>query len=170
MTIKYRIIASIFISLLIIRFVVFILWPSSVQGDGDTPVINIIAPTLSTFTLSPEGTQPRETQGQLYVTTTGAQDSDNWRVTASDLEAQTAGHMTEYVNGAYNTSTRLANAMQVSGPEGTATLPAAAIVISGNGTVTDQPFLIEFQQTVQWTDPVSSNYGIVVTFTAEFTD
>ena len=131
--------------------------------------IEITAPAnITSWGLSPQGTQPKTETGTLTVTTTEA-DGTNWSVTASDTDTtNTNGHMTKYSSGAYVTGTKLGTAMQVQGPAGTVTLPAGSNVVEGTGTVTNAEYTVTFKQTVLWSDAVVTDpdcYRVVVTFT-----
>jgi hypothetical protein len=160
---------SVFVALVTAGSVLLMSAPYPVLAEDPPPEISIFVPSLTSWTLSPEAEQPMEKTGELRVTTSYA-DGKTWRVLASDEDTDTAGHMTEYSVGVYNTGVKLSDAMQIVGPDGTATLPAAGTVVTGSGTVTDQPYNIDFDQTVEWSDPISASYRIVVTFTAEFTN
>ncbi len=153
--------------LLITRLALLVSVPVPVLAEDPVPGIEISAPVVSNWKLSPEGTQPKTIEGVLRVTTTNA-DGKDWHVSAVDLSEETAGHLTEYINDAYNTGTKLAVPLQIRGPAGAVNLPNGGILVPGNGVVTDQPYEIWFDQTVQWSDTVSSSYRITVTFTAGF--
>jgi hypothetical protein len=157
----------IFIALIVSGTVANISVPGPTQAADRA--IAIVSPTLSSWNLSPEGAQPMIMTGQLGVLVTDAIGTDAWQVTASDLDTtNTNGHMTEYSGDIYNIGTKLSSAMQVQGPGGIANLPGGGMVVNGLGN-NNQEYTMEFGQSVQWSDPVSNSYRIVVTFTAGFT-
>ncbi|MDO9579479.1 MAG: hypothetical protein Q7J06_02770 [Bacteroidales bacterium] len=154
--------------LALLALVVLADWPRLALASPG-PTIEITAPTdITAWTLSPQGTQPKETTGTLTVTTTDAVGL-NWSVTASDTDTtNTNGQMTKYSGAAYVLGTKLGTAMQVNGPAGTVTLPTGGDVVATSGTVTGQGYTITFKQTVLWSDAVvtgADSYRIVVTFT-----
>lgn len=163
MLIKYKKYISFFVFFLV-GVLLFILLPTPVSA---TETIDITAPNLLTWNLSPE-TTVNSTIGQLFITTTEA-DGRTWQVTAADLDTvNTNGFLTKYSSG-YDTGTKLTNPLQVVGPDGIANLPSEGVVIQGADTVSNAQYNIDFQQQVPWTDPVA-NYQIVVTFMASFTN
>lgn len=155
-------------ALTLLALVILAGWPRLASASPG-PTIEITAPTdITGWTLSPQGTQPKESTGTLTVTTTEAVGL-NWSVTASDTDTtNTNGHMTKYSSSAYVISTKLGTAMQVDGPAGTVTLPTGGNVVTGSGTVTGAEYTITFKQTLLWSDAVvtgADSYRIVVTFT-----
>jgi hypothetical protein len=98
-----------------------------------------------------------------------------WQLQANDQNADTNGHMTKW-NGAYDTSVKLANALNV-GCESTVVLSGSNQTIA-DGVVADQSgdsgqdLAVTFSQQVLYSDPVLTggySYHIVVTFTASST-
>jgi hypothetical protein len=97
-----------------------------------------------------------------------------WQLQANDQNANTSGHMTKW-NGDYDTSVKLANALNV-GCESTVVLSGSNQTIA-DGVVADQfgdsgqDLAVTFSQQVLYSDPVLTDYSyhIVVTFTASST-
>jgi len=98
-----------------------------------------------------------------------------WQLQVNDQNADTSGHMTKW-NGAYDTSVKLANALNV-GCESTVVLSGSNQTIA-DGVVADQSgdsgqdLAVTFSQQVLYSDPVLTggySYHIVVTFTASST-
>ncbi len=139
---------------------------TTVSGGGG-PTISITPPAgISGWSLNPTASQPQTQAGALIVSVDP--DSESWEVTAEDADtANTNGVMTAY-NGAYDTGTKLHNAMKVAA-EYEVTLPAGGKIADNTG---DQSVATTFKQTVAWSDaPLSGGYSyrIVVTFTASLT-
>jgi len=99
-----------------------------------------------------------------------------WQLQVNDQDANTNGHMTKWQADAYDTSVKLANALNV-GCESTVALSGSNQLIA-DGVVADQDadngqdLTVIFSQQVLYSDPVLTDgysYHIVVTFTASST-
>jgi hypothetical protein len=136
---------------------------SADRGYRAYPTIEITAPAditgITSWALSPSGTQPQTTTGTLNVTCSG-----DWEVTVEDADTDTGGKMTDWSGSAYNSTTKLANFMKVAA-DSEVTLPAGGTIASGNGNASVE---VTFKQTVSWSDqvlPEGHSYRIIVTFT-----
>ena len=126
-------------------------------GVAKPDMIEVTAPSPISGWALPTGTNTNSST--LGVT---AQPSfKTWTVTASDGDPTTGGHMTQWNGSAYNTSIKLATAMNVSGPAGEVPLPGGGLIATGKGN--NASISISFKQFVTWSDD-PYDYRIVVTF------
>lgn len=144
------------------------------MGNSPATSVSISAPaTITSWKLSPSGTGVNIIAGTMKVTA-----NVDWQVSATDLDAITQGHMTEWDDSKYIASNpeKLDSHMKVSAQSGgyvdtgyEVELPTGGMIAKGNNTETkivDVP--VTFKQPVSWSDEVLTSvhhYNIVVTFT-----
>jgi hypothetical protein len=134
---------------------------SSAQvSQATVAAIEITAPTnITGWSLSPQGTQPKNQTGTLNVTCTG-----NWTVTVKDADTATGGKMTDYYNSSYGII-QLNNYLIVAAQTYEVTLPTEGTIAKGTGNAN---VTVTFKQEVLWSDqvlPEGHSYRIIVTFT-----
>jgi hypothetical protein len=134
--------------------------PQSAQAQS----IEITPPTdISNWTFNPSLSQPQTQTGTCIINVTNT--TDNWTLTARDLNATTSGYMTEWDGSNYVTNgAKLHNAMNISATS-EVMLPEGGTIANGTGNATVP---VTFKQQIGYSDVVlaSNTYRIVVTFEA----
>lgn len=153
------------LSAVFILMLAFIL-PQSAQAQSIevTPPANI-----TDWVFNPSLPQPQTQTGTCVINVTNA--TDNWTLTAQDLNATTSGYMTEWDGSSYVTGgAKLHNAMNISATS-EVMLPnvAGTNIATGTGNTSVS---VTFKQEIGYNDVVLSGthvYRIVVTFTGSIT-
>jgi len=145
------------LSAVFILTLAFIL-PQSAQAQS----IEITPPAnITDWVFNPSLEQPQTQAGTCVINVTNT--TDNWTLTAQDLNTTTSGNMTEWDGSSYG-SAKLHNAMHISATS-EVTLPNKGTIANGTGNTSVS---VTFKQQIGYSDVVLSGghtYRIVVTFT-----
>lgn len=149
------------LSVVFILMLTFIV-PEAAQAQS----IEVTPPTnITDWVFNPSLEQPQTQTGTCVINVTNT--TDNWTLTAQDLNATTNGYMTEWDGSSYVTGgAKLHNAMNISATS-EVTLPnvAGTNIATGTGNTSVE---VTFKQEIGYSDVVlaTDTYRIVLTFEA----